>query len=236
MQLRFDRLPWPACLRCREKKRATDFRAAAEENRRRLEAALKEQRALVRKLGEAERSLGGSAAARTAARKAAAEQEFWSEEAGRRFAVQQEELVTMREATQQLQEQLAAAVPAERAAKYESTMKELQQLVRFYEKRLMTVAAAGAAGDVAGLDGLAVGGSAGDGEGGAAASCWLLEPLTEGGACYLLERATGRVFSDAPEGQWPRPVGERQQCSGACAATCLGLVAAGRIASCRLTD
>ncbi len=37
---------------------------------------------------------------------------------------------------------------------------------------------------------------------------WLLEALVEGGACYLWEPSTGRVFSDPPEGQWPKPVGE----------------------------
>lgn len=36
---------------------------------------------------------------------------------------------------------------------------------------------------------------------------WLLEALVEGGACYLWEPSSGRVFSDPPEGQWPRPVG-----------------------------
>jgi hypothetical protein len=120
---------------CRERKRAAEFRAAAEDYRRRMEAALKEQRQLVRKLGEAERSMGGTAA-RTAARKAAAEQEYWSEEAGRRFAAQQDELVALREATEQLQQQLAAAVPAATASRYESTIKELQQMVHFYERRL----------------------------------------------------------------------------------------------------
>ena len=92
---------------CREKKRANEFRTSAESYRRKYEAALREQRALVKKLGEAERTLGGSTAARQAARKAAAEEEFWSEEAGRRFAVQQEELVSLREQNTMLQEQLA---------------------------------------------------------------------------------------------------------------------------------
>lgn len=90
----------------------------------------------MRKLGEAERSMDGSTAARTAARKAAAEQEYWSEEAGRRFAGQQDELVALREANDHLQVQLAAAVPAETASRYESTIKELQQMVHFYERRL----------------------------------------------------------------------------------------------------
>lgn len=51
-------------------------------------------------------------------------------------------------------------------------------------------------------DGCAGGGSSGG------CSRWLLEALVEGGACYLWEPSTGRVFSDPPEGQWPRPVGE----------------------------
>jgi hypothetical protein len=120
----------------RERKRAAEYRASSEDYRRRLEAAQKEQRQLVRKLGEAERSMGGSTAARTAARKAAAEQEYWSEEAGRRFAAQQDELVALREENEQLQQHLAAAVPAETASRYEATIKELQQMVHFYENRL----------------------------------------------------------------------------------------------------
>lgn len=123
-------------LSCRERKRAAELKASAEDHRRRMEAALKEQRQLVRKLGEAERSIGGSTAARTAARKASTEQEYWSEEAGRRFAAQQDELVALREANEQLQQHLAAAVPAETAARYDSTIKELQQMVHFYERRL----------------------------------------------------------------------------------------------------
>lgn len=173
-----------------------------------MEAALKEQRQLVRKLGEAERSLGGTTAARAAARKAAAEQEFWSEEAGRRFAQQQEELVALREAHEQLQQQLAAAVPADTACRYESTIKELQQMVHFYERRLAQADLA--AGSSCGLmmqDGAVVEVAAG----GSSSSCgrWLLEGLVEQGACYLWEPSSGRVFSDPPQGQWPRPVGER---------------------------
>lgn len=108
-----------------------------------MEAALREQRQLVRKLGEAERSLGGSTAARAAARKAAVEQEYWSEEAGRRFAAQQDELVGLREVNEQLQQHLASAVPAETASRYEASIKELQQMVHFYERRLANLGAGG---------------------------------------------------------------------------------------------
>lgn len=196
-------------LRPREKKRSSDYRAAAEEHRRRLEAALREQRSLVRKLGEAERSLGGSAAARSAARKAAAEQEYWSEEAGRRFAVQQEELVALREQNAALQQHMAAAVPADTAARYEASIKELQQLVHFYEQRL--IAAGGAA--AVGMDSLGAAGAPAAGQD-AEGCCgsWLLETLCEDGACYLWERSSGRVMTDVPDGHWPRPVGEWQAC------------------------
>lgn len=85
----------------REKRRAADFKAAADEARKRLEAALKEQRALARKLGAAESAYGAgncaAAAAARSARQGPAAEEYWSEEAGRRFAVQQEELVALRE-------------------------------------------------------------------------------------------------------------------------------------------
>lgn len=188
---------------CREKKRANDFRLAAEENRRRLEAALKEQRLLVRKLGETERSLGGSTAARKAARQAAVEQEYWSEEAGRRFAAQQEELLLLREQTKHLQQQVATAVPAETATKYEANIKELQQLVRFYEQRLMSSAAAAADTNLMTVECAVPSQEVSVGSGG-----WPLETLVECGVCYLWERSTGRVFIDVPDGQWPRPVGE----------------------------
>jgi hypothetical protein len=113
----------PRC--ARERRRASDCRAAAEDARRRLEGALREQRALVRRLGLAEAAAGGkltsSAApgASTTARQggaasgggggsgsAAEEEEYWSEEAGRRFAAQQEELVELRERVAGLQAEL----------------------------------------------------------------------------------------------------------------------------------
>lgn len=186
-------------LSCREKKRANEFRAAAEENKRRLEAALREQRALVRKLGEAERSLGGSAAARTAARNTAAEHEYWSEEAGRRFAVQQEELLNLREQLQHLQQHLAAAVPAESVARYDATIRDLQQQVHFYQQQLISPASPAPVPVI-------VNGQDSTGPN----SSWPLETIVENGACFLWERSTGRVFTDAADGQWPRPVGESQ--------------------------
>lgn len=210
-----------ACvMSCREKKRAAELRASAEDYRRRMEAALKEQRQLVRKLGAAEHSLGGTTAARTAARKAAAEQEFWSEEAGRRFAAQQDELVALRDTNEQLQHQLAAAVPADTASRYEATIKELQQMVHFYERRLAQADLG--SGSSCGLQDAAIaGGQCGAGAG--ACGRWLLEATVEGGACYLWEPSSGRVFSDPPEGQWPRPVGaqacsQHQQPQGDCQA------------------
>jgi hypothetical protein len=105
----------------REKKRGADARAAAVDARARLEAALKEQRALARRLGLAEAAGGGrprtasatvagagrpSSPAATAGR---VEEEFWSEEAGRRFAAQQEELVALRERVAGLQAELDGA-------------------------------------------------------------------------------------------------------------------------------
>jgi hypothetical protein len=207
-------------LHVREKKRANDYRAAAEEHRRRLEAALREQRSLVRKLGEAERSLGGSAAARSSARKAAAEQEYWSEEAGRRFAVQQEELVALREQNVALQQHMAAAVPADTAARYEASIKELQQLVHFYEQRLMAAGGAAAVG-MDSMNAAGVSAPSADAEG--CCGSWLLEMLNEGGACYLWERSTGRVMTDVPDGHWPRPVGGSTGLQDAVVLLCCGL-------------
>lgn len=90
---------------CREKKRCSDFRNASDEYKRRLEAALKEQRTLVRRVGEAERAGGGQA--HRLALRTKLEDDLWSEEAGRRFAQQQEELVTLREVNQELEEKLS---------------------------------------------------------------------------------------------------------------------------------
>lgn len=96
------------CLLDREKKRCSELKLAADQWRKKAEGALKEQRTLVKKLGEAERASGGGATMRTALKKAAAEEEFWSEEAGRRFAEQQEELVNLRERAAELEQQLAS--------------------------------------------------------------------------------------------------------------------------------
>lgn len=87
-----------------------------------------------------------------------------------------------------------------------------------------------------------VGGGGGDAAGGGSSSSgcvgrWLLEGLVEGGACYLWEPSSGRVFSDPPEGQWPRPVGEwvsgllthSTSCVVVCVETVGGLVCLARV-------
>lgn len=70
--------------------------------------------------------------------------------------------------------------------------------------------------------------SGGDACGAGSSSCgrWLLEALVEGGACYLLEPSSGRVFSDPPEGQWPRPVGASGMLG--CAVVCWAVLTAAR--------
>ncbi|KIY94124.1 hypothetical protein MNEG_13837 [Monoraphidium neglectum] len=135
-----------------EKKRAADFKASADETKRRLEAALREQRALVRRLGEAEAAGGGgaaaaaaanaaAAAARDAARRGEAEEEFWGEEAGRRFAAQQEELVALRERVAAQEEELeraasSAPTAATSAARYEAKISQLTAALSASEARL----------------------------------------------------------------------------------------------------
>ncbi len=89
-------------------------------------------------------------------------------------------------------------VPLETVARYEAQLQELTHLVRFYEKKL-------------GPNAAGPGASAAGGPGGAAegdAGTWLLEELVESGAAYLWDRRNGRVYSDAPEGRWPKLVGE----------------------------
>lgn len=186
-----------------ERRRANDYRAAAEEHRRRLEAALREQRSLVRRLGEAERSHSGARAARLAARRAAVEEELWSEEAGRRFAEQQEELVGLREQVTVLQAQLDASLPADAGENYEAAIQELQAQVTLHETRARLHSGVTSANEAGSIISSGAMGSSID----AACGTWLLESFTEGGACYLWERSTGRVFTDAPDGHWPRPVG-----------------------------
>lgn len=72
----------------REKKRSSDFKALADTHKQRLDALLRDQRTLVKRVGELER---------TQVVRKRPEDDFWSEEAGRRFVAQQEELVAMKE-------------------------------------------------------------------------------------------------------------------------------------------
>lgn len=88
---------------------------------------------------------------------------------------------------------LPAAVAPETVTKYDQQIKELQHLVRFYEKRLTASPGADSGSTTA--------------TGADASSSWILEEIAEAGLCYLWERRSGRVFSDAPEGQWPKPIG-----------------------------
>jgi hypothetical protein len=80
----------------REKKKSAEFKTLAETHKQRLDAFLRDQRHLVKKVGQLERS--------QALVKKKPEDEFWGEEAGRRFVVQQEELVALKEENKALKD------------------------------------------------------------------------------------------------------------------------------------
>lgn len=94
----------------REKKRAADARTEASERQQQLETAVRDQRTLVRRLGEAQARTGsgyGTAGAHSSGRERRGDEvQLWSEEAGRRFAAQQEELVELRDRVAELTEAL----------------------------------------------------------------------------------------------------------------------------------
>jgi len=89
-----------------------------------------------------------ASAAAAAAQRQADEDAYWGEEAGRRFAAQQEELVALRERVAAQQAELDAAggrgagvaanasAPAASAARYEARISELTRTLRAYEQRL----------------------------------------------------------------------------------------------------
>jgi hypothetical protein len=103
--------------------------------------------------------------------------------------------------------------------KYEAKIKELQHLVKFYEKRLAGLAGnnsssgSGGANPLPGSTPAHGSGSnqahGADGKAGNSAwGVWVVEEVVEGGASYLWDKAAGRLYSDSAPGHWPRPVGE----------------------------
>ena len=74
----------------------------AETYKQRLDGCMRDQRNLIKRVGELERS-------QALARKRP-EDEFWGEEAGRRFAEQQEELVALKEENSALKELMESGV------------------------------------------------------------------------------------------------------------------------------
>jgi hypothetical protein len=116
--------------------------------------------------------------------------------------------------------------------KYEAQVRELQHLVRFYEKRLNNAnsSAGGATGAAVGPADMHAAfyradssstagalsprsqtpehpGAAGAAKGGLGMT-WVLEEVQEGGVCYLWDKASGKLYSDPASGDWPKPVGK----------------------------
>jgi hypothetical protein len=116
--------------------------------------------------------------------------------AARRFAQQQEELVALREECAALSDQLqgrggagtaAAQAAAERA---EAEARELRLQLRACEEQLAEAQAEAA-------------------KAGAAQQQWQLQQVAHQGALYLLDRASGRLYTQPAAGHAPRPAGKR---------------------------
>jgi uncharacterized protein YukE len=114
-----------------------------------------------------------------------------------RFAQQQEELVSLREECAALRDQLqgrgggpgaaAAQATAERA---EAEARELRRQLRACEEQL-----AEARDEAA--------------RAGAAQPQWQLQQVSHQGALYLLDAASGRLYTQPAAGQPPRPAGDQ---------------------------
>ncbi|KAG2486785.1 hypothetical protein HYH03_014584 [Edaphochlamys debaryana] len=175
----------------REKKKSADFKAMADSYKQRLDGFLKDQRSLVKKVGHLERT--------AAAQKKRPEDEFWGEEAGRRFVIQQEELVALKEENAELKALMESDGPLAQCKAYEQQVQELQNLVKFYERKITVMADAG----VGGLEAL-YGPNNGPGP-----EDWILEEFWHNDEMYLLDRKTGKLFTVPGDNSYPRPLGVR---------------------------
>eukprot|EP00798_Chlamydomonas_sp_ICE-L_P022119 gene22119-29179_t len=178
----------------REKKRSQDFKLAHDDNKKRLDQVLRDQRMAIKKVGDLEKKNG------QLTRKP--EDEYWGEEAGRRFAVQQEELVVLRDENVNLQKQIAALEestggPGIDTDHYESQIQEMQGLIKFYERKISGLAEQQI---IAPQDDVAGGPTSGD---------WILEEHFHNDEAYLLDRKTSKLYTNPGQDSWPRPVGVR---------------------------
>ncbi|KAG2447989.1 hypothetical protein HYH02_007017 [Chlamydomonas schloesseri] len=175
----------------REKKRSSDLKAMADTYKHRLDGFLRDQRNLVQKVGQLERT--------AAASRRKPEDEFWGEEAGRRFVAQQEELVALKEENTALKELMESDGPLAQCKAYEGQINELQNLVKFYERKITAMAEAG----MGGLEAL---GGPGNQPG---PDDWVLEEFWHNDEMYLLDRKTGKMFTVPGDNNFPRPLGIR---------------------------
>ena len=78
---------------------------------------------------------------------------------------------------------------------FQDQITELQNLVKFYEKKLAGLAEQHI---IPAHEGGPMGPSEND---------WILEDFYHGDEAYLLDRKTAKIFTVPGENQWPRPVG-----------------------------
>ncbi|GIL57334.1 hypothetical protein Vafri_12599 [Volvox africanus] len=175
----------------REKKRSAEFKTLADTYKQRLDKFLRDQRNLVKRVGELERS--------QAVAKKRPEDDYWGEEAGRRFVAQQEELVALREENAALKRLMESDGPLAQCKAYEGQINELQNLVKFYERKLAGLAEAGLIGPEA-LAGPKNQPGPDD---------WVLEEFWHNDEMHLLDRKNGKLFTVPGDNNWPRPIGMR---------------------------
>ncbi|KAG1672779.1 hypothetical protein FOA52_002767 [Chlamydomonas sp. UWO 241] len=181
----------------REKKKVADMMNAHTETKQRLENSLRDQRGLAKRVGEVERK--NSMLSRKP------EDEFWGEEAGRRFVVQQEELVQLREENAGLRKQVDTAEGISSGGggvdgghdSMQSQLSELQALVAFYEKKIGSLAEQQTISPQ------------NDVPGGPNSDDWILEEHVINNEVFLLDRKSGKLFTNPGQGTYPRAVGMR---------------------------
>lgn len=171
----------------RQRKALADTKRGLEDTKREAQSARKETRHLVQRLGNVER------AATSRALRPDEQVEYWSEEAGRRFAAQQEELATLREQNEALRQRLDAF-----ALEQQPMMLPTGPLAPSAAGRQ----AGGAAAPAAPLGSFP------------SQPVWGLQEFSTGGSAYLLDPRTGKLYTHAAEGKWPKPVGKRQPTRG----------------------
>ncbi|GMH45574.1 hypothetical protein BSKO_13531 [Bryopsis sp. KO-2023] len=179
----------------KERKRSSELKITAEKSKRKLDSVMKEQRQLIRKVGELEGKKN---------RLRRSNDDFLSQEAGQRFAKQQEELVMLREEN----ERLNAESENRGHGQWEHKARTLERKVRDLENQLSRARNFSPSRHTQSA------------KAPISESDWLLEDFTTQGQAFLMDPTSRQIFHYPSQGEFPKPIGDVDEKGVVCMADC----------------